>query len=497
MLGSTRPRPPLAGGNRRCRRSSARAPPSAVAAGLAGEAVSPATSLAPLHHRAPSWSSARACSCALLARQRAALAIPMASSSPSRARARSSLATRCRPSHRRRRPGDACASAAGRRPSRRSNDGGEHRRRQRSTRDGDGMIAFPDRPSGTSSAPNRRTHRRCASARCSRFAAIGEWIAERAGTINISVGGHDPQRSAHGPLGASIRTSVRSSGCPLAASSWLIVQGVMAHRLGTNQFVVGLHAQRRWHDRPDHVPRRGRSSRWCSPPASPWRCRCWPTSRSSVERCSTRRRRSTCSTCLHPAGVVAVLPHAVGTRAALRRREPASRRRQAASTSTSDAARRVRGRPARRTRRDLPQRWGRRAASPAPWRERSRFTALAAVIFGELGVEGQRSPRRLMLGSSSPRPRSSGPRLQGQPAAAAGPARHGPGDDARVRCTESPGLTTASPDRSCADLRRNGHAVCRDRTSWRRCCRAPSRPPKRGGSTAATPERGADSTRPN
>ncbi len=74
------------------------------------------------------------------------------------------------------------------------------------------------------------------------FAASGEWIAERAGTINISVEAMLLSGAFTGAIGFDLTDSV-----PLAmitgALGGMIVAGVqaeMSHRLAADQFVVGL-----------------------------------------------------------------------------------------------------------------------------------------------------------------------------------------------------------------------------------------------------------------
>jgi simple sugar transport system permease protein len=74
------------------------------------------------------------------------------------------------------------------------------------------------------------------------FAAIGEWIAERAGTINISVEGMILTGAFTAALGTDATGSVWV-GLLFGVAGGLVialVQGTMSHRLGTNQFVVGL-----------------------------------------------------------------------------------------------------------------------------------------------------------------------------------------------------------------------------------------------------------------
>jgi ABC-type uncharacterized transport system permease subunit len=74
------------------------------------------------------------------------------------------------------------------------------------------------------------------------FAAIGEWIAERAGTMNISVEGMILTGAFTAALGSHLTDNVLLAllfGI-LGGLVVSIVQANMAHRFGTNQFVVGL-----------------------------------------------------------------------------------------------------------------------------------------------------------------------------------------------------------------------------------------------------------------
>jgi general nucleoside transport system permease protein len=74
------------------------------------------------------------------------------------------------------------------------------------------------------------------------FAAIGEWIAERAGTINISIEGMILTGAFTAALGSDLSGNVWI-GLLFGICGGLIVgfvQGTMSHRFGTNQFVVGL-----------------------------------------------------------------------------------------------------------------------------------------------------------------------------------------------------------------------------------------------------------------
>ena len=74
------------------------------------------------------------------------------------------------------------------------------------------------------------------------FAAIGETIAEKAGTLNISLEGMVLGGAFAGALGMHLTESV-TVGLILAAAIGVIVASVqanMSHRLTANQFVVGL-----------------------------------------------------------------------------------------------------------------------------------------------------------------------------------------------------------------------------------------------------------------
>jgi general nucleoside transport system permease protein len=74
------------------------------------------------------------------------------------------------------------------------------------------------------------------------FAAVGEWIAERAGTINISVEGMILTGAFMAALGTDISGNVWVGLLFGVVGGFLVsfVQGTMSHRFGTNQFVVGL-----------------------------------------------------------------------------------------------------------------------------------------------------------------------------------------------------------------------------------------------------------------
>jgi general nucleoside transport system permease protein len=74
------------------------------------------------------------------------------------------------------------------------------------------------------------------------FAAVGEFVAERAGTLNISVEGMILAGAFSGTMGAHITGSTAFglvAGC-LGGLLIALVQGNMSHRLTANQFVVGL-----------------------------------------------------------------------------------------------------------------------------------------------------------------------------------------------------------------------------------------------------------------
>ncbi len=74
------------------------------------------------------------------------------------------------------------------------------------------------------------------------FAAIGETIAERAGTLNVSVEGMILGGAFAGAMGMDLTSSV-AVGLVFAAGAGLMIssmQANMSHRLSANQFVVGL-----------------------------------------------------------------------------------------------------------------------------------------------------------------------------------------------------------------------------------------------------------------
>lgn len=74
------------------------------------------------------------------------------------------------------------------------------------------------------------------------LAAIGEWIAERAGTINISLEGMILTGAFTAALGSHVTGNIWVGLLWGVVGGLLValVQGTMAHRFGTNQFVVGL-----------------------------------------------------------------------------------------------------------------------------------------------------------------------------------------------------------------------------------------------------------------
>jgi general nucleoside transport system permease protein len=74
------------------------------------------------------------------------------------------------------------------------------------------------------------------------FAATGEWIAERAGTLNISVEGMLLSGAYAGLVGADATGSI-AGGLAVAVLASLVVgflQANLSHRLNADQFVVGL-----------------------------------------------------------------------------------------------------------------------------------------------------------------------------------------------------------------------------------------------------------------
>ncbi|MDC0359237.1 ABC transporter permease [Acidimicrobiales bacterium] len=74
------------------------------------------------------------------------------------------------------------------------------------------------------------------------FAASGEWVAERAGTLNISVEGMLLGGAFTSAIGYDITESVLIGLCTGVLGGLIIagVQAEMSHRLSADQFVVGL-----------------------------------------------------------------------------------------------------------------------------------------------------------------------------------------------------------------------------------------------------------------
>ena len=74
------------------------------------------------------------------------------------------------------------------------------------------------------------------------FAAIGEWVAERAGTINISVEGMILTGAFTAALGSDLTGNIWVGLLFGVLGGFLVsyVQGTLSHRFNTNQFVVGL-----------------------------------------------------------------------------------------------------------------------------------------------------------------------------------------------------------------------------------------------------------------
>jgi simple sugar transport system permease protein len=74
------------------------------------------------------------------------------------------------------------------------------------------------------------------------FAASGEWIAERAGTINISVEAMLLSGAFTGAIGFDLTDSVALAMVTGALGGMIVagVQAEMSHRLAADQFVVGL-----------------------------------------------------------------------------------------------------------------------------------------------------------------------------------------------------------------------------------------------------------------
>ncbi len=74
------------------------------------------------------------------------------------------------------------------------------------------------------------------------FAAVGELVAERAGTLNISLEGMILAGAFSGTMGAHLTGSIAAGMVAAGLGGLLValVQGNMSHRLTANQFVVGL-----------------------------------------------------------------------------------------------------------------------------------------------------------------------------------------------------------------------------------------------------------------
>jgi simple sugar transport system permease protein len=74
------------------------------------------------------------------------------------------------------------------------------------------------------------------------FAAVGEWIAERAGTLNISVEAMMLAGAFAGAVGYDLASSTLAGlvAASLAGLTVAFVQATMSHRLTADQFVVGL-----------------------------------------------------------------------------------------------------------------------------------------------------------------------------------------------------------------------------------------------------------------
>ena len=74
------------------------------------------------------------------------------------------------------------------------------------------------------------------------FAAAGEWIAERAGTLNISVEAMMLAGAFAGAVAYDLASStlVGLAAASLAGFIVALVQATMSHRLTADQFVVGL-----------------------------------------------------------------------------------------------------------------------------------------------------------------------------------------------------------------------------------------------------------------
>ena len=119
------------------------------------------------------------------------------------------------------------------------------------------------------------------------IAAIGEWIAERAGTINISVEGMILTGAFTAALGSDLTGNVWVGLLFGVLGGFLVayVQGTLSHRFNTNQFVVGLTLN------PERTSQTGGSS---CPTSASWMYQCsqpWFSVRkiSSPDGSNTRR----------------------------------------------------------------------------------------------------------------------------------------------------------------------------------------------------------------
>ena len=124
------------------------------------------------------------------------------------------------------------------------------------------------------------------------FAAVGEWVAERAGTLNISL---EAMLIAGVFTGAVVYDTTGSTAAGLAAGSVAgglvaLAQGNLSHRLATDQFVVGLTLNLLVLGLALFLDGEFEPVTW-SPASS--RSRCCPTCHSSARRCSANRGRCT------------------------------------------------------------------------------------------------------------------------------------------------------------------------------------------------------------
>ena len=74
------------------------------------------------------------------------------------------------------------------------------------------------------------------------FAAVGEWVAEKAGTLNVSLEAMMLGGAFFAAVGYDLTGSFWAGLGFAIAAGWIVafIQANMSHRLGVNQFVIGL-----------------------------------------------------------------------------------------------------------------------------------------------------------------------------------------------------------------------------------------------------------------